>query len=349
MANTLEFRSARKTTMLITYGLILSGLFLMMLSVLGSENWHWDLWVTSFVRDIGLLLAAVMAGTILHEKLLRDETLSAFLMQLDHEMETKIPKSSDIAHMTAIEVHRLLSEQPPMMKGIRFVSERRRNYAGYYNWVIDQRPQELFFAGRSVLHRIDADVRTRTGVPAEEVILRKLKEGSKVWVAFLDPRAEVLDRLAREEGQQPEAMLGDIATSLGICRRLFSLIQDNYRTLKAESELIIRIYNRVPYFAYHRQDEQVIVGFYFLSDKGYTSAAYELIDEQTKQVFGDHFARIMADAASNTLVSFDGTRGRPTSNDALFHGLYDCLSERLGKEKTDELVLRSPVLVGNNR
>jgi len=105
-----------------------------------------------------------------------------------------------------------------------------------------------------------------------------------------------------------------------------------------------RVYDRVPYFAYHKQDEQIIVGFYFLSDKGYTSAAYELIDEQTKQAFGDHFVRIMSEAASSTLVEFDGARGRPRFDEALFRELYErmCVPEQLGKDKTDELVLKQP-------
>jgi hypothetical protein len=332
--------STVKTAGLVAYGLAFTGISLIMLSVLGADNWHWPVWVATFVRDLGLLLAAVMAGTILHEKLLRDETLTTVIAELDQKLEARLPKLADIAQETAEEVHRLFSEHPPGMTGIRFLQDRRRNYFAYYSWVNEQKPQDLFFAGRSVLHRIDADIRTRTGGSAEDVILRRLKEGSKIWIAFLDPRANILDRLAREEGQTPKAMLGDIATSIGICQRLFALLQGNFRALPPGSELTIRVYDRVPYFAYHKQDDQIIVGFYFLSDKGYASAAYELVDEQTKQVFGTHFVRIMSDAASSTLVEFDGAREKPSFDKKLFDNLCDCLylPENLGKDKTDELL-----------
>ena len=71
-----------KTVGLTAYGLFFTGVSLIMLSVLGAESWHWLAWVAAFVRDVGLLLSAVMAGTIFHEKLLRDE----MLRHLVHEM-----------------------------------------------------------------------------------------------------------------------------------------------------------------------------------------------------------------------------------------------------------------------
>jgi hypothetical protein len=76
--------------------------------------------------------------------------------------------------------------------------------------VLEQRPQDLFFAGRSVLHRIDADIRARTGATAVDVILRRLKERSRVYILFLDPRIDIIARLADEEGQTLSAMLGDL-------------------------------------------------------------------------------------------------------------------------------------------
>lgn len=334
-----------KTAGLIAYGLSFTGLFLIMLGVLGSEVWQWPVWIAAFVRDVGLLLAAVMGGTILHEKLLRDEAFATVVDELDRKLEARIPKLAEIAHGTATEVHTLFAERPPTMKGIHFLHDRRRNYSAYYSWVNEQNPQDLFFAGRSVLHRIDADIKTRGGASAEEVILRKLKEGSRISIAFLDPRTNILDRLAREEGQKPEAMLGDIATSVGICRRLFALLQENFAALQPGSFLAIRVFDRVPYFAYNKQDDQMIVGFYFASDRGDTSAAYELVDDHTKQVFSDHFGRIMADAAQSTVVEFDGARGRPSFDEHLFHQLYDhlCLPDQLGREKTDELFGDPPV------
>ncbi len=276
-----------------------------------------------------------MGGTIVHEKLLRDEMLRHLSHELDRKLDAKIPKLADATAQTAIAVHELFCERPPGITGIRLVHGVRRSYAGYYSWVNEQKSQELFFAGRSVLHRIDADIRSRTAGSAEDILFRRLKEGSKIKILFLDPRTDLPDRLAKEEGQTPEAMLGDIATSIGICRRLHGLLLANFSTLQPGAELGIRVYDRVPYFAYHRQDSDVIVGFCFLSSKGSTSAAYELIDDTTKQVFGDHFIGIYSEAATSTLVEFDGARGRPTFNAKLCYSLIcrNACRENSGKRR----------------
>jgi hypothetical protein len=281
-----------------------------------------------------------MAGTIIHEKLLRDEMLRHLSHELHRQLEAKVPKLSDMTSQTAVAVHDLFCERPPGITGIRLVHGVRRNYAGYYNWVNEQKSQELFFAGRSVLHRIDADIRSRMAGTAEDILFRRLKEGSKIRVLFLDPRSNILERLANEEGQTPEAMLGDIATSIGICHRLHDLLFANFANLQPGAELYIRVYDRVPYFAYHKQDNEVIVGFYFHSSKGFTSAAYELVDDTTKQVFGDHFIGIYSEAVTTNIVEFDGARGRPTFNHKLFDELNAFLQHKLGPEKTDELLNR---------
>jgi hypothetical protein len=314
-------KSTRKLVGLSAYGVFFTGLALILVSVLASEAWHWPEWVGHFVRDLGLLFAAVVAGTILHEKLLRDEMVSTFAEQLDAKLD-------HFRAQTAAEVHRLLSDKPPNVTGIRQLSEVRRNFSGYYQWVNEQKAQQLFFAGRSVLHRIEADIRARTRSSAVDVIMRKLREGSRIHILLLDPRIDIVGRLAAEEGQTLSAMLGDIATSLKICRALAERLEDEYEGLPPGAELSVRVYDRVPYFAYHRQDDEVIVGFYFDSAKGSTSAAYELVDPETRQTFEEHFVRVRSEAARNTLVEFEGARGRPTFKDHLVETLEAAIEAR---------------------
>jgi hypothetical protein len=330
-----------KTVILIAYSLFFTGLVLILLSILASEIWHWPICIVAFLRDVGLLLSAVMAISLLHEKLLRDEMIRFAEEQINSMLDAHIPKPKENANLIAQTVHQLFKESPPQMTGLRLISGVRRSFSGYYQWVNDRTPQDLFFAGRSVLHRIDADIKANSANPdssAENVLLRRLKEGSKIKILFLDPRTNILDRLSREEGQTLEALLGDIATSLGICQRLHHLLKDNYKSLSPNSGLSIRVYDRVPYFAYHKQDNEVIIGFYFLSSIGSSSAAYEIVDNETKQVFGENFIRIMSDASPNTLVEFDGARGRPNFNKSLFDELRKVLEEQLTKEKTNQLI-----------
>jgi hypothetical protein len=195
--------------------LFFAGLFLVALSVLFAEVWKFPT-IAAFVRDVGLLLSAVMAGTMLHEKVLRDQMLNQIVEEVDRRLEIRVPSLEQIAIKSAKAVHQLFHDNPPLMTGLRFVCEARRDYSGYYDWVNERRSQELFFAGRSVLHRIDADIRKRTQARAEDILIRRLIEGSKIKVLFLDPRTSILERLSREEGQRVRDMLADIATSLGV-------------------------------------------------------------------------------------------------------------------------------------
>jgi hypothetical protein len=325
-----------RTTGLLTYGLFFMGLCLVMLSVLGSEVLKWPLVFNAFIRDIGLLISAVMAGTILHEKLLRDEMLEDITTNLDEKLRERIPDTLKNADLIADKVHNLFSETPPALKGINLINDTRRNFARYYTWVIEQKAQDLFFAGRSVLHRIDADIRLRTGGSMEEIILRKLKEGSRIHILFIDPRCNIIERLALEEGQAAKRLLGDIAKSIGICKRIFNLLDANYLQIPQNAELSIKVYDKIPYFAYHKQDDEVIIGFYFLTGLGCTSAAYEVLDKRTKDHFGDHFVPIFLEA--EIIVDFDGARGRPSFNEELFIEMCKVLEEKIGGEKLEELV-----------
>ena len=324
---------------LVAYSIFFTGVSILFISVFGAKIWHWPEEVSLFIRDVGLLFSAVTAATILYERLLRDEMKQQFVGELNSLLDAKIPSLERTAGRTAEVVHALLCERPPRMTGLRLITEIRRNFSGYYGWVTENQPQDLFFAGRSVLHRIDADIHGRTSSCAEAIILRRLKEGSKIRIDFLDPRSDIIERLATEEGETPAALLGNIATSLGICRRLGMLLRTEYKSLPTSAVLSIRIYNRTPYFAYHKQDDNVLVGFYFQSLLGSSSAAFEIVDETTKRTFSDHFVRIHADAASTTMVEFDGAAGRPLFNDALFNELKDSLSSRLGPSRVEELIV----------
>jgi hypothetical protein len=281
-----------------------------------------------------------MAGTLLHEKILRDEMFRQYEYELAKQLDAKVPTLNEIAATTAKEVHSLFCEHPPGMTGIRLLSGIRRNFSGYYDWVNVGASQELFFAGRSVLHRIDKDIKKRTNATAsaEDVLLRKLMEGSKITILFLDPRIDIIQRLAEEEGQAVVTMLEDIATSIGICRRLFDLLKAHYAEFQPGAELTIRLYSRVPYFAYHKQDEFVIVGFYFSSGKGSSSAAYEIVDERTKQAFGGHFDHILSEASRTTLVEFDAAHGYPRLDSALLDDLSNYLRGKLPAITADELM-----------
>lgn len=224
------------------------------------------------------------------------------------------------------------------MTGLRLLTDVRRNSPAYYSWTIAKDAQTLFFAGRSILHRIDADVRSNAGSSAEDVLLRRLEQGSKITILFLDPRTKILGRLAEEEGERTDTMLSNIAISLGICKRLAARLQVEHRQLPPGAQLSIRVYDHIPYFAYHKQNHHVIIGFYFLTMEGSSSAAYEVVDDKTKKVFEDHFLKIRAAATKGALVDFEGSRGFQEFNIDLFNSLRNFLEGELGQSEVAELL-----------
>jgi hypothetical protein len=210
---------------------------------------------------------------------------------------------------------------------IRLVSKVRRGYTGYYEWAIETAPQNLFFSGRSVLHRIDADFKNRGIGPASDILTRKLVEGSAIRILFLDPRSKLLPRLAREEGQTLASLKQDLSRSLEICEQAARDISSEERQLPGSATLIVRVYDEVPYFSYHKEDEQSIVGFYFASALGSSSSAFELGDSSTRALFEGHFASIFDRASSTTIIEVSGARNRVHCNDFLIGELRTALAD----------------------
>ena len=106
-------------------------------------------------------------------------------------------------------------------------------------------------------------------------------------------------------------------------------LMTQYKTFPPGAELSIRLYSRVPYFAYHRQDDFVIVGFYFLSGRGCTSGAYEVLGKETKRIFGGHFDHIHDEAGASALVEFDSSHGNAKLDKTLLEELRSSLRGRL--------------------
>jgi hypothetical protein len=290
--------------------LIFLGLSLSLLSSLYE-------WV-KLISDVGLAIMIAGIASTFHEAVIR---------RLEGE---------ETAAAVAEKVQESLREAPLSASGIRLVSPIRKGYAGYYQWAINNQAQDLFFAGRSVLHRIDADFRnpSRSLGTAEERIAKRLCEGCSVRILFLNPRTDLIERLSKEETQTHKQLLGDITTSLGICQRLYDNIKQ--LNLPHSTTLSINVFDEVPYFAYHKVEEQVIVGFYFSSIVGHASAAFEVVDPQTKEFFGRHFDSIMTRANSTYIVRTNPHNGRPEINSVLMANLKEFLIEQLESELFDK-------------
>ena len=253
-----------------------------------------------------------------------------------HEGVIRRLENSEAACAVANKVHDKLKEAPLSATGIKLVSSVRKGYSGYYQWALNNGTEEIFFAGRSVLHRIDADFRERSIGTAESLIARRLSEGASFKIMFVNPLSGLIHRLAEEEGQTENQLLSDVAISLGICQRLHKIIKSD--KLPIDANLDIRVFDEIPYFAYHRVADHVIIGFYFSSLLGHASAAYEVVDRQTKEFFGEHFLSIFGRASNEYLLKIDQHSRNPKLNIKLINQLRERLIEKIGDEKTNELM-----------
>ncbi len=265
----------------------------------------------------GLGLALVVAGIV--------SGLRALIL-LRYEVEA-------VSERLSATVHARLLEIPGNGEGIRQVTAERHGYEGYYTWTTVTAPQDLFFAGRAVLNRIDDDTRQRGFESAERVLARRLSEGASVRILFLDPRSDIVERLATEEGQPEGQMLSDIARSVGVCGRLHDLLAYDFTP---RGPLSIHVYDQVPYFAYHREDEMVVVGFYFAAAVGQATAAFEIRDEGAKRLFADHFEAVSARA--QPLLEYVPDQDSLRYNRDLYKSVRAALDGRPGESKTPGLV-----------
>ncbi len=200
-------------------------------------------------------------------------------------------------------------------------------------------PSDLFFAGRSVLHRIDDDIRARTSEGAEASLARRLQQGSRVRVLFLDPRSDLIHRLANEERQTHGQLLTDLARSIGICKRLNDKLWGT--VLPATTHLQVCVFDEVPYFAFHRSGDLFFVGFYFANALGHKSGVYEAIDQITRTFFEEHFGAILLRAESNWIIRVDQHTSKCMLNQELVDVLLTSIRKIIGTAETDRAVAGS--------
>ena len=253
-----------------------------------------------------------------------------------HEGIIRRLEKNESACAVANHVHDKLKETPLSEVGIRLVSSVRKGYSGYYKWALDTGTEEMFFAGRSVLHRIDADFKERAIGSAEKLISRRLSEGASFKVMFINPMSNLIPRLAAEENQSEEQLLSDVAVSLGVSKRLYKILKSI--RLPPYAMLDIRVFDEIPYFAYHCVSDDVIIGFYFSSALGHASAAYDVLDRQTKEFFGAHFLSIFGRASNGYILRINPHSRKPEYNYQLMTELHNKIIDKIGEQKFIELM-----------
>ncbi len=250
------------------------------------------------------LLAAGTSGTILvFAKGLGLGLIVTGCLSIFQEVVTS-PSVTDESRRAIDRLTRALAKP-----GIRIVSAKRRGEPRYYKWVLENEAQDAFFAGHSILHRVDEDFRSRGILPCEEALRQKISEGSKIRILFLDPTCKLLDDVANAGGQEPRLLRRHLVKTLEICKRLRAILGD--KTYPGELE--IRTCRAIVQYAFHhvtcksRGTDEMLIGFYFVGMPGTETPVFETDNEEIRKCFSVHFRSLFdTSSTSRRLLSYLG-------------------------------------------
>ncbi|MBD3337805.1 MAG: hypothetical protein GF353_01765 [Candidatus Lokiarchaeota archaeon] len=213
-------------------------------------------------------------------------------------------------------------------RGIQLLTAVRQGDPRYHRWVLETSAQDIFFAGRSVLHRIQFDFEERNLPNLEKIFIRKLNEGSKIKILLCHPLWELIDNLARSENSTPEKIRNDLKTSFDIINKLWEKLKDDQERYRGEIE--IRLYKELIQYAYHRiqsidsEDIVMYVGMYFSRKQGCRSPLFEVFEKSIQREFEEHFANVFNSAES--ILFYPRMGDGKKFNDRTYHQVIQHLS-----------------------
>lgn len=220
--------------------------------------------------------------------------------------------------------------------GIRMITSQRQGYSGYYQWILEKEPQELFFAGHSVLHRVQADFTDRRLIPVEQALKQQLLGSSRIRILFLDPTWDFIDNIANAEKQPPSTLRRHLAITLGICQKLWKSIEHE----RLIGEIEIRVCSELVQYAFHhvicreKGESEMLVGFYFAGRLGTKSPLFLIENEQIQEFFATHFKVVFDGAKTLLICSRDGTK---EFDYVYYRDCQNSLAQYLGSEMVAEL------------
>jgi hypothetical protein len=196
---------------------------------------------------------------------------------------------------------------------------QRLGYDEYYKWVLNQNPSNLFFVGRSVLHRMDKDLLSRKLNSVSENLIRRVKEGANIRILFLNPKWELIEKIATQEGRKSvRELYSDLKKTLHVVNEIHDKL-----SLKCpcEGSIEIRMYEEINQYAFHSEEfsddknkNYAYIGLYFANKLGWQSSVLSINTERTLKTFEDHFNIIFERAekllscqqnVSNSLIEFN--------------------------------------------
>ena len=218
---------------------------------------------------------------------------------------------------------------------IRLIKEKRAGHDEYHHWLVHTIPEDMFFAGHSVLHRVQIDLTKRNLGKVEDRITTRLAAGCSIRMVFLNPTWEFIRIIAESENQQYEKMMTDLAITLGICRRLWSQLEEEH---PISGSLHIWMCKEIQQYAFHSVTNretgtrQLLVGLYFANVLGMNSPLFSVDHKDIQDTFTAHFTTI-----SNRAVSLlEYSPPIKHFNYDVYHHCRDALCTAIGQSLVDQ-------------
>ena len=181
--------------------------------------------------------------------------------------------------------------------GMKIIRDERLGFSGYHKWIVDTDALEMFFAGRSVLHRMEKDFKDRKVGSVPDAFINHMRIGSRIRILFLDPTWDLLERIGAQEGRSNSLSLyNDLKTSLSLVKNLWDSLKSLNDSLPGSID--VRVYDTISQYAFHRvcdknkEKIEMYVGFYFADMLGWQSALFDISSKKIHSLFERHFSLI---------------------------------------------------------
>jgi hypothetical protein len=218
------------------------------------------------------------------------------------------------------------------------LSEVRRGHPSFHEWKLETKPQTLLFAGHSVLHRIQKDFKDKKLASVEEAIRDKLLENSTIRILFLDIRWDLLDTVAKGEGQSGTSIRVDIATTLGVCKKIWERMKGE----KLPGTIEIRRCRELVQYAFQymecseKGESKMLCGLYFAGRIGAESPLLLVEGSKIQDFFLQHFKTVFNDPKRSELLLIYSNEGTEKRFD---HDYYKKCKKSLLEHKLDPEVV----------
>jgi hypothetical protein len=258
-----------------------------------------------------------------------------FLRSESEELSDNIiKKAKELGNSIADKLVDKITELKDYKIGMHLIAHDRFSNYNIYDFEEDGADTIVLF-GRSVLHRLDYNLKKEKNKTAEAVLFKKLESNSRIRIMFSDPTSSIVERIAMEDGTTSAALYEYLARTIGVCKRLDALLLKS-ATLPNKADIRIRTFDHIPYYAYHRVNNKAIIGFYLSTTSIGHQPAYEIVDQNEVNIFDQYFNIIFE--KGNQLLECQGSTGKKYFNQEHYNNIYNYLCTKLQKEIVDRLI-----------